>query len=56
MLLRKLSDVDVNTDPRDLADFASKFKLVSVIILVVLSVLTVILMFKAYGLYEVIVR
>ena len=56
VLLRKLSDIDVNTDPGDLADFTSKLKFVSVIILVALSVLTGILTYKAYGLYEVIAK
>jgi len=56
MLLRRLSAIDVNTDPGDLTEFVSKLKFISVAILVALSVLTVILTFKAYELYEVIAR
>jgi hypothetical protein len=56
VLLRRLSAIDVNTDPEDLVEFVSKLKFVSVTVLVALSVLTVILTFKAYGLYEVIAK
>jgi len=56
VLLRRLSAIDVNTDPGDLTEFVSKLKFVSVTILVALSVLTVVLTYKAYGVYNVIAK